>query len=185
VHRISSANVIPIALWAITGFAAWYLTAQYYERFLGTLAWDFFPQKDTVLSLNDHVFSIGLRFADETTTPHLKLISHNFGFGLVITGAIILGTRVRSWAMRLIGLFCAWLILLLTQTGLLVAAAHTYQIALTQSEVPLVFSVFINAVHPIVTIMPIVIIVLWLLIPIENRLSGKMNISRTSTSASV
>ena len=182
VRRISSAYVTPVLLWAIIGFAAWYLAAQSYERLLGGIAWDLFPQKEVFLSLKDHVFSIGLRVVDEKAIPQLSLISHNFGFGLVVTGSVILGTRGRSWAMRLIGLCCAWLILLLTQTGLLVAAAHTYRLAVTQAEIPLGFSVFVKSVHPTVVILPIVIIVLWLVIPFEKRLSGVMNIARRPTS---
>jgi len=183
-RRISSARVTPVLLWAIIGFTGWYLAANSYERFLGGIAWDLFPQKEVFLALKDHVFSIGLIGAGNTPLPQLTLISHNFGFGLVVTGSVILGTRGRSWGLRLIGLCCAWLLLLLTQTGLLVAAAHTYLMAATQSEIPLGFSVFVKSVHPTVAILPIAIIVLWLVIPFEKRLSGVMNIARRPTSGS-
>jgi len=183
VRRIPS-QITHIVLWAITGFAVWYLAANSYERLLGGIAWDLFPQKEVFLALKDHVFSIGLIGAGNTALPQLTLISHNFGFGLVVTGSVILGTRGRSWGLRIIGLCCAWLLLLLTQTGLLVAAAHTYLIAATQSEIPLGFSVFVKSVHPTVVILPIVIIVLWLEIPFEKRLSGVMNIARRPTSGS-
>ena len=93
-------------------------------------------------------------------------------------------TREHSWAFHLIGLCCAWLLLLLTQAGLLVAAAHTYLMAASQSEIPLGFSVFVKSVHPTVAILPIVIIVLWLVIPFEKRLSGGMKIARRPTSGS-
>ena len=182
VRRVSSRRVTPVILWAIIGFSAWYFAAHSYERFLGSIAWNLFPQKEVFLSLRDHAFSIGMRIVDETATPGLTLISHNFGFGLVVTGSVILGTRGRSWALRLIGLCCAWLLLLLTQTGLLVAAAHTYLMAATQSEIPLGFSVFVKSVHPTVVILPIVIIVLWLVIPFEKRLSRVVNIARRPTS---
>ena len=183
VRRIPS-QITHIVLWAITGFAAWYFGAHSYERFLGGIAWDLFPQKEVFLALKDHVFSIGLIGAGNTPLPQLTLISHNFGFGLVVTGSVILGTRGRSWGLRLIGLCCAWLLLLLTQVGLLVAAAHTYLMAASQSEIPLGFSVFVKSVHPTVAILPIVIIVLWLVIPFEKRLSGVMNIARRPTSGS-
>ena len=172
----------PVLLWAIIGFAAWHLAAQSYERLLGGIAWDLFPQIEVFLALKDHVFSIGLIGAGNTPLPQLTLLSHNFGFGLVVTGSVILGTRGRSWGLRLIGLCCAWLLLLLTQTVLLVAAVHTYQTAATQPEIPLGFSVFIKSVHPTVTILPIVIIVLWLVIPFEKSLSGLVNIARRPTS---
>ena len=181
VRRIPS-QITHIVLWAITGFAVWYLAANSYERLLGGIAWDLFPQKEVFLALKDHVFSIGLIGAGNTPLPQLTLISHNFGFGLVVTGSVILGTRGRSWAMRLIGLCCAWLILLLTQTGLLVAAAHTYRLAVTQAEIPLGFSVFVKSVHPTVVILPIVIIALWLMIPFGKRLSGVINIAPRPTS---
>jgi len=183
VRRIPS-QITHIVLWAITGFAVWYLAANSYERLLGGIAWDLFPQKEVFLALKDHVFSIGLIGAGNTPLPQLTLISHNFGFGLVVTGSVILGTRGRSWGLRLIGLWCAWLLLLLTQTGLLVAAAHTYLMAASQSEIPLGFSVFVKSVHPTVVILPIVIIVLWLVIPFEKRLSRVMNIARRPTSGS-
>jgi hypothetical protein len=134
---------------------------------LGSIAWNLFPQKEVFLSLQDHAFSIGMRIVDETATPELTLISHNFGFGLVVTGSVILGTRGRSWALRLIGLCCAWLLLLLTQAGLLVAAAHAYLLAVTQSEASLWVSVFIKSVHPMVAILPILMIAIWLAIPFE------------------
>jgi len=108
-----------------------------------------------------------MRIVDETATPGLTLISHNFGFGLIVTGSVILGTRGRSWVLRLIGLCCAWLILLLTQAGLLVAAAHAYLLAVTQSEASLWVSVFIKSVHPMVAILPILMIAIWLAIPFE------------------
>ena len=93
-------------------------------------------------------------------------------------------TRGRSWTLHLIELCCAWLLLLLTQAGLLVAAAHTYLLATTQLEIPLGFSVFIKSVHPTVAILPVVIIVLWQVIPFEQRLSGAMNIAPRPTSGS-
>ena len=181
VRRVSSRRVTPVILWAIIGFSAWYLAAHSYERFLGSIAWNLFPQKEVFLSLQDHAFSIGMRIVDETATPGLTLISHNFGFGLIVTGSVILGTRGRSWVLRLIGLCCAWLLLLLTQAGLLVAAAHAYLSAATQTETSLGFSVFIKSVHPTVAILPIVIIVLWLVIPFEKGLSGVMNIAPRPT----
>ena len=172
----------PVLLWTIIGCATWYLAAYSYERLLGDIAWDLFPQKEVFLALKDHVFSIGLIGAGDIPLPQLTLISHNCGFGLVVTGSVILGTRGRSWGLRLIGLCCAWLFLLLTQTGLLVAAAHTYLMATTQSEIPLAFSVFVKSVHPTVVILPIVIIVLWLVIPFEKSLSGMVNIASRPTS---
>ena len=123
-RRISS-QITLIVLWAITGFAVWYFAADSYERLLGGIAWDLFPQKEVFLALKDHVFSIGLIGTGNTPLPQLTLISHNFGFGLVVTGSVILGVGRRSWVSRLIGLCCAWLSLLLTQVGLLVAAAYT------------------------------------------------------------
>ena len=93
-------------------------------------------------------------------------------------------TREHSWAFHLIGLCCAWLLLLLTQAGLLVAVAHTYLLAATQSEIPLGFSVFIKSVYPTVAILPVVIIVLWPVIPLKQRLSGAMNIAPRPTSGS-
>ena len=98
--------------------------------------------------------------------------------------AIPSDTREHSWALHRIGLCCAWLLLLLTQAGLLVAVAHTYLLAVTQSEIPLGFSVFIKSVHPTVAILPVVIIVLWQVIPFEQRLSGAMNIAPRPTSGS-
>ncbi len=172
----------PVLLWAIIGFTGWYLAANSYERFLGGIAWDLFPQKEVFLALKDHVFSIGLIGAGDAALPQLTFISHNFGFGLVVTGSVILGTRGRSWGLRIIGLCCAWLLLLLTQTGLLVAAAHTYRLAVTQAEIPLGFSVFVKSVHPTVVILPIVIIALWLMIPFGKKLSGVINIAPRPTS---
>ena len=183
VRRIPS-QITHIVLWAITGFVVWYFAANSYERLLGGIAWDLFPQKEVFLALKYHVFSIGLIGAGNTPLPQLTLISHNFGFGLVVTGSVILGTRGRSRGLRLIGLCCAWLLLLLTQAGLLVAASHTYLMAASQSEIPLGFSVFVKSVHPAVAILPIAIIVLWLVIPFEKRLSGVMNIARRPTSGS-
>lgn len=148
-------------MWAIIGFVVWHLFAHSYEGFLGGVAWDFFPQEEVFLALEDHIFSIGLRVVDETTIPQLTLISHNFGFGLVITASVILGARGRSWALRVMGLCCVWVILMLTQTMVLVAAAHTYQMAATQPEVPLSFSMFIKSVHPTVTVLPISFILMW------------------------
>ncbi len=155
--------------------ACWLLIADSYEHFLGSLAWDLFPQKDVLLNLKDHVFTIALRSVSDTVVPQLTLVSHNFGFGFVITGAVIMGTKGKSWALRVTGLSCAWLVLLTTQTVLLVAAAHTYRMAITQSELPLAFSVFIKSVHPTVTILPVVIIVLWLVAPFEKFMSGLMD----------
>ena len=40
--------------------------------------------------------------------PQLILVSHNFGFGFVITWTVIMGTRGRSWALRVTGLSCAF-----------------------------------------------------------------------------
>ena len=71
-----------------------------------------------------------------------------------------------------------------TEAGLLVAAAHTYLMAASQSEIPLEFSVFVKSVHPTVAILPIAIIVLWLVIPFEKRLSGVMVIALRLTSGS-
>ena len=88
-HRISPAHVTSVLLWAIIGFAAWYLAAHPYERLLGSIAWDFFPQKEVFLALKDHVFSIGLTGGGDTPLPQLTLISHNFGFGLVVTGSVL------------------------------------------------------------------------------------------------
>ena len=169
VGKIASAHVTPILLWSITGFAAWYLAAHSYERLLGNIAWSLFPQTEVFLTLKDHVFSIGPRLAGEVAFPQLTITSYNFGFGLIVTGSVILGIRGRSWRVRFIGLCCAWLILLLTQTGLLVAAAHTYRLAVSQSEIPFGFSLFIKSVHPIITLLPIVIIVLWVAIPFGKR----------------
>jgi hypothetical protein len=58
--------VTSVLLWAIIGFAAWYLAAHPYERLLGSIAWDFFPQKEVFLALKDHVFSIGLTGGGDT-----------------------------------------------------------------------------------------------------------------------
>ena len=93
-------------------------------------------------------------------------------------------TREHSWTLHLIGLCCAWLLLLLTQAGLLVAVAHTYLLAATQSEILLGFSVFIKSVYPTVAILPVVIIVVWPVIPFKQRLSGAMNIAPRPTSGS-
>lgn len=164
-RRISTAYVTPIVLLAIIGFAGWHFASESYENFLGNVAWNLFPQDTVFLALKNHVFSIGLTNTGITTLPQLTLMGHNFGFGLIVTWSIILGTRGRSWILRLSGLFFAWLFLWLTHTGVLVAAAHTYSLAVTQSEVPVGFYVFINSVHPTVTILPVVIILLWLVIP--------------------
>ena len=168
VRRISSASVTHVLLWAVVGSITWYFAALTYERLLGNISWEYFPQKEVFLSLKDHVFSIGLSRDVDTPIPQLALISHNFGFGLVVTEAVILGVRGRSWALRFVGLFCAWVLLLLTQTGLLVMAAHSYRLSVTQSEIHAWASIFIKSVHPTVAILPIVVIVLWLLIPFED-----------------
>lgn len=130
-----------------------------------------FPQKHVFLSLKDHVFSIGMVGISEKAFPELTLTSHNFGFGMIVTGSVILGTRSRSWTSRLIGLCCAWLLLLITQVVLLVTAAHVYLAASTQLQVPLAFSMFLKSVHPTVAVLPIVIIVLWLALPFEIHMS--------------
>ena len=66
----------PVLLWAITGFAAWYFGAHSYERFLGGIAWDLFPQKEVFLALKDHVFSIGLIGAGNTPCRTSATMGH-------------------------------------------------------------------------------------------------------------
>ena len=168
VHRILSARMIPVIIWAITGFIFWYFFASSYERFLGNAVWDMFPQKEVFLNLSDHVFTIGLKIPDESTVPNLTLLGHNFGFGLIITGSIILGTRGRQWILRLVGLLFTWIALFITHIIVLVVAAHTYQNASIQPEIPLGFSIFINLVHPTVTVLPIVIALIWFVVPFNQ-----------------
>lgn len=160
-------RVTPIVLWAMTGFFAWYFAAHSYERLLGNMAWGLFPQEEVFLALENHAFSIGLRVVAETTIPELTLTSHNFGFGLVVTGSVILGTRGRSWTLRLMGFSCTWLLLLLAQVGLLTTAGHAYLSIATQSQTSLWISGFANAVHPIVAIAPILMTMVWLAVPFE------------------
>jgi len=60
-------------------------------------------------------------------------------FGLVVTGAIILGTNKDSWKLRFISLCCVWLFLFCIQTVLLITAAHTYKSAMTEAKITLGF----------------------------------------------
>lgn len=161
-------TVTPILLLALVGATGWFVFAESYEQLLGNIAWDLFPQKEIFLSLNNHVFSIGLRSQGDVIIPHLTLIGHNFGFGLVVTGAVILGKRGNSWPLRFLGLGCVWIFLLITQIVLIVLAAHTYLFAVTQPNIPWGFRAFVNSVHPTVTLLPVAIVVIWIVIPFEK-----------------
>ena len=106
---------------------------------------------------------------NNTSLPHLNFLSHNFGFGLIIITAVILGTYNRSWKFRLISLACAWLFLLFTQASLLVMGAYSYKLAFSDAKIGWGFSMFVEIVHIIVTILPIIVSVLWLMIPFQSR----------------
>lgn len=167
VHRIWKSAFAPVLLWGVAGSVWWWIAAGWYENLLGEIAFDLFPKDHVFLYLKDHVFSIGLNVSNGDASPELTFTSHNFGFGLVVTGAVIMGMRGRAWILRLIGLACVWTLLMVMHTGLLVAASRVYPSAASQQEVPLGFSIFLKTVHPVVAVLPIVIIMLWMLIPLE------------------
>lgn len=163
--RIPWFRMVLVAAWAIIGFVTWHMTATTYERLLGSVAWEYFPDKVFLNLREGHVFAIGLKDAVDTAPPQLTLQSHNFGYGLILTGSIILGTTGRTLIARSMGLISVWLLLFLSQAGLLVAAAHNYLSATTQSDISGGVAVFIKSVHPTVTILPVLLVVSWLAIP--------------------
>ena len=88
-----SSQIVLVLIWATIGFALWYLFANTYTLFIGRLAWEYFPN-NVILSVTDHHFIIVLKNAiNNSQSPPIQLLIHNFGFGLVITSAIILGTN--------------------------------------------------------------------------------------------
>lgn len=166
-----SSQIVLVLIWATIGFALWYLFANTYTLFIGRLAWEYFPN-NVILSVTDHHFIIVLKNAiNNSQSPPMQLLIHNFGFGLVITSAIILGTNKDSWKLRFISLCCVWLFLFFIQTGLLITAAHTYKSAMTEAKITLGFTIFIKSLHFIVTVLPIMLSALWLIAPFQRRQS--------------
>lgn len=168
VERRLILQVAPVLLWGAAVSIAWYFDGASYERLLASLASAHLPN-GVYLHIGEHVFSIGLVRSAGLEAPALTILSHNFGFGLVVTGATILGARTQSWPIRSLGLGIAWALLLTVQVGLLVglqaAVGHAYPQANEQVAFPVGLRVLLRSVHPIVAVFPVAIVVMWLLIP--------------------
>ncbi len=160
--------ILRTLLWSIAGFTVWLLGASWYENLLGDIAWHFFPREDVFLYLKNHVFSIGLTEPGRSSLPQLTFNSHNSGFGFIVTGAIILGSRHRSWSLRIMGLVTSWFLLLITHICLLVLAVQTYSLAMAKPDSILPFSIFVKSVHPTITLVPIIITIVWLMTSLQK-----------------
>ena len=95
----ASSWMIRTLVWATALGVAWYFIGPVYARLLGSFVYRFLSE-GTFLFLKSQVFSIGLGHPSTFGGPLLELTAHNFGFGLVVTGAVVLGTPGRSWALR-------------------------------------------------------------------------------------
>lgn len=163
-ERSLISHLIPVLFWAVAASIAWYFGGASYERFLAALTSSHLPQ-GVYLRVGEHMFAIGILGAAGPERPGFSIISHNFGFGLVVTTAVILGTRGHLWRVRLLGLGATWILLALMQVWVLVTVAHVYVEVAGQPTVSWGSRMFIKAIHPVVAVAPAAIVVVWILAP--------------------
>ena len=87
----------------------------------------------------------------------------------MVTGAVVLGTQGRSWTLQGLALAGAWILLFLVQVWVLTGASSAYISIAQQEEASLVVRLFFQALHPTVIILPLVLAVLWLLMPYPRQ----------------
>ena len=160
----ASSWIVRTLLWAAALGITWYFMGHIYDRFLGSFVHQFLPS-GTFLLLKSQVFLIGLDHPSTFDGPILEIPAHNFGFGLVVTGAVVLGTQGPSWALRAMALAGGWLLLFLTHASVLVWGSKAYYADLRDDSVPLVTFLYLQGLHPIVIVLPLLMVVIWLLLP--------------------
>ena len=117
--------IVRTLLWAVALGVTWYFIAHLYGRLLGNFVYQYLPD-GIFMFLHSQVFFIGLGHPNTLEGPHLEIMAHNFGFGLVVTGAVVLGTQWRSRELRAVALAAGWILLFLTHAAVLVWATKAY-----------------------------------------------------------
>ena len=158
--------VVRTLLWAVALGVTWYFIAHIYGRLLGNFVYQYLPDGIFML-LHSQVFFIGLGHPNTLEGPHLEIMAHNFGFGLVVTGAVVLGTQGRSWALRSVALAGIWFFLFLTHALVVVWGAKGYLADFGDDGASWVTSLYSQGVHPTVIVLPLLVAVIWLLLSLE------------------
>ena len=141
----------------------WYFMGHIYGRFLGSFVHQFLPS-GTFLLLKSQVFLIGLDHPSTFYGPILEIPAHNFGFGLVVTGAIVLGTQWRSWQLRVAALVAGWMFLFLTHAAVLVWGTKAYNADLQSDSESVAALLYVYGIHLAVIVIPLLMAVIWLLL---------------------
>ncbi|MQF49142.1 hypothetical protein FIM08_04535 [SAR202 cluster bacterium AC-647-N09_OGT_505m] len=155
--------IIRTLLWATALGITWYFISLIYGRLLGSFVHRFLPG-DIFLLLESEVFYIGLGHPSTFDGPLLEIMTHNFGFGLVVTGAVVLGTQWRSWEVRIVALAAGWSLLFLTHAAVLVWATKAYNADLQNDSESVAALLYVYGIHLTVIVIPLLMAVIWLLL---------------------
>jgi len=155
--------IVRTLLWAAALGITWYFISLIYGRLLGSFVHRFLPG-DIFLLLESQVFYIGLGHPSTFDGPLLEIMAHNFGFGLVVTGAVVLGTQWRSWELRVVSLAAGWMFLFLTHATVLVWAIKAYISDLQSDSESVAALLYVYGIHFAVIVIPLLMAVIWLLV---------------------
>ena len=155
--------MIRTLLWASFLGITWYFIGIIYGGLLGSFVHRFLPG-DTFLLLKSQVFYIGLGHPQTFEGPLLQIMAHNFGFGLVVTGALVLGTQWRSWRLRVVALILGWMFIFLIHACVLVWSAKAYLADFQSDSASVTALLYVYGIHLAVIVMPLLMAVIWLML---------------------
>jgi hypothetical protein len=113
----------------------------------------------------DHTFGIGLGNPASFSGPLLEFQGHNFGFGLLVFGAAVLGTSGRSILTRAATLAIGWTLLFATHAGVITVGALSYRSLASSGSVPSVaVELFFDGLHAVLIVLPLAMAVGWVLV---------------------
>ena len=169
--------IVRTLLWAAALGITWYFISLIYGRMLGSFVHRFHPG-DVFLLLESQVFYIGMGHPSTFDGPLLKIMAHNFGFGLVVTGAIVLGTQWRSWQLKVAALAAGWMFLFLTHAAVLVWAIKAYISGFQSDSASVNLLLYVHGIHFAVIVIPLLMAVIWLLLSPQRTLWQSRYMSR-------
>jgi hypothetical protein len=160
--------IVRTLLWATALGITWYFISLTYGRLLGSFVHRSLPS-DIFLLLESQVFYIGVGHPSTFDGPLLEIMAHNFGFGLVVIGAVVLGTQWRSWKLRVVALAAGWILLFLTHAAVLVWATKAYISDLESDSESVTALLYVYGIHLAVIVIPLLMAVIWLLLSSQRR----------------
>lgn len=160
--------LIRTVVWVLVLGTLWYVAGGVYERLLANVVAKLLPA-NTFLALKDNTFFIGYGPPQRPLGPMLQFVSHNFGFGLALAGAVVLGAPGRSWRSRLAGLVAVSVLLFMSHVWVLVQAA-TLEAWDARDVLGLRLGRFLLwGMYASSAVVPGVLAVVWLLLPLGMK----------------